>query len=284
MNPRALALGATAVGAALASTMVANSYRFEVERVQTRLPALQARLRVAFLTDLHFGPYIREGSLAAWVEATRGVAPDLVVLGGDLVEGMGRSDLAPLLRQLARLRAPCGVYTTWGNHDHTRFGDLGPFTASLQDIGIEVLNNRGVPVRDDVYLAGLDDYDVGRPDVNAALRERSHGQACLLISHNPDALVMVPEAVDLTLCGHTHGGQVRLPGVGALVKSSGYAQLFVQGWTRAPALAYVSRGLGVGLVPMRLNCPPELTVVELVPPHDPAELVNAPPPPPPPIA
>jgi uncharacterized protein len=284
MNRRFLALGAAAAGLALASYMVANTYRFRVERVQSRTPGLRERIRIAFLSDLHFGPYIRARSVAAWVDAVASERPDLVVVGGDLVESVGTQDVAPLLRELRRLRAPLGVYAAWGNHDHGRFGDLGPFAAALSGVGVEVLTNRGVQVRDDLYLAGLDDFDAGSPDLDAALRDRADGSACLLVAHNPDALVLVPEAVDLTLCGHTHGGQIRVPGIGALVTSSGYGQLFVDGWTRAPALAYVSRGLGVGLVPVRLNCPAELTVVDLVPPHDPGELVNGPPPPEPPIA
>jgi uncharacterized protein len=277
MNRRAIALGAAAAGAALASYMIANAYRFEVEHVQARAPALRDPVRVAFLCDLHYGPYIRAGSVAAWVDAAMAAAPDLIVLGGDMVEGTSHADVAPLLEELSRLRAPLGVYGSWGNHDYTRFGDPGTFATALAGIGIRILTNRGTAVRRDLYLAGLDDYDVGRPDVAAALRDRPADAACLLVSHNPDALVMVPESVDLTLCGHTHGGQVLLPGVGALVKSSGYARLFARGWTRAPALAYVSRGLGVGLVPMRLNCPPELTLVELLPEHEPGVPSNAPP-------
>jgi uncharacterized protein len=278
INRRTLALAAAAAGAALAYRMISNSYRFRVERVQAHAPALRDPVRVAFLSDLHFGPYMRTGSVAAWVDAVAAADPDLVLLGGDLVEGSSGVETGPLLRQLARLEAPYGVHAVWGNHDHTRFGDLDGFAAALEGIGITVLRNRGVVVRDDLFVAGIDDYDVGEPDVEAALAARPGGAACLLVSHNPDALFMVPEDVDLTLCGHTHGGQVLIPGVGALVKSSGYAQLFARGWTRAPALAYVSRGLGVGLVPMRLNCPPELTIVELLPA---GATVSAPEPPPP---
>jgi uncharacterized protein len=283
IDRRKLALAAAAAGAALASRMIANAYRFRIELVQAHAPALRDAVRVAFLCDLHFGPFMRTGSVAAWVDAVGAADPDLVLLGGDLVEGTSGVDTGPLLRELSRLRAPYGVFAIWGNHDHTRFPDLAGFAGDLDRAGIAVLRNRGVAVRDDLYVAGIDDYDVGQPDVEAALRGRPQDTACLLVSHNPDALFMVPEDVDLTLCGHTHGGQVLIPGVGELVKSRGYAQLFARGWTRAPGLAYVSRGLGVGLVPMRLNCPPELTIVELLPLGATAAAPE-PPPPEPPIA
>jgi uncharacterized protein len=281
INRRTLAFAAAAAGAALASHMIVNSYRFRVERVQAHAPDLRDPVRVAFLADLHFGPFMRIGSVAAWVDAVGAAEPDLVLLGGDLVEGTSGVDTGPLLRELTRLRAPYGAFVIWGNHDHTRFPDLATFAGALERAGITVLRNRGVAVRDDLYVAGIDDYDVGEPDVEAALRARPQNSACLLVSHNPDALFMVPEDVDLTLCGHTHGGQVLIPGVGALVKSRGYGQLFARGWTRAPGLAYVSRGLGVGLVPMRLNCPPELTIVELLPVGATAAAPGPPPPEPP---
>jgi uncharacterized protein len=99
----------------------------------------------------------------------------------------------------------------------------------------------------------------------ATLSGRPEGAACLLVAHNPEALTTVPPDVDLTLCGHTHGGQVNVPGIGPLVKASHYTQRLLRGWSQQRALGYVSRGLGVSLLPLRLNCPPELTVLELAP-------------------
>lgn len=262
---RRLLLAGAAMGAAVAGHMLANAYRFAVDVVDFRIPRLTDRLRVALLCDLHYGPYMRIGSVAAWIDATIAYEPDLVILGGDMVDGLARADVTPLTRQIARLRAPLGVYAVWGNHDRTRFRDLGPFTQALEEAGVTVLVNRGLLVRDDLFLAGIDDPSRGTPDAAEAVRERPPGSACLLVAHNPDALEHVPESVDLTLCGHTHGGQIQVPGLGRLVKSSRYAQRFARGWVRRGALGYVSRGLGVGVVPLRLNCPPELTVLDLRP-------------------
>lgn len=266
MGRRTALVTAAAVGAALtAAHMVANTYRFTVERVRCRLPGLHATIRIVLLCDLHYGPFIRRRSIAAWVEATLAERPDLVIVGGDLVDGWAGDDVEPLLGQLRRLRAPLGTFATWGNHDYIRFGDPSRFGRRLEQIGITVLENRGALVRDDLFLAGLDDVGKGEPNLAAALAGRPPGTTCLLVAHNPEALSSVPPDVDLTLCGHTHGGQINVPGIGPLVKASDYTQRLLRGWSRQPALGYVSRGLGVSLAPLRLNCPPELTVLELSP-------------------
>ena len=222
---------------------------------------------MAWLSDLHYGPFIREGAVATWTDATLDLAPDLVLLGGDLVDHRAPADLAPLLTQLARLTAPLGVYAVWGNHEYNRFArrDLPSFAAALGEVGVVVLRNEGLTLRDDLYLAGLDDVIEGRPDLAAALAGRPPGAACLLVSHNPDVLPSLGDSVELTLSGHTHGGQVVLPGIGPLVTRSRHGRRFVAGWVRAPALGYVSRGLGVTLAPVRLFCPPELTLATLTP-------------------
>lgn len=222
---------------------------------------------MAWLSDLHYGPFIREDSVAAWTDATIDLVPDLVLLGGDLVDHRAPADLAPLLSQLARLMAPLGVYAVWGNHEYHRFPRwaLPAFAAALGEAGVVVLRNEGVALRDDLYLAGLDDMVEGRPDLATAVSGRPRGGACLLASHNPDVLPLVGDDVGLTLSGHTHGGQIVVPGIGPLVTRSRYGRAFVAGWVRAPALGYVSRGLGMTLAPVRVFCPPELTLAKLVP-------------------
>ncbi len=257
---------AAGVGAGLlAARMVANTYRFTVERIRSGLPGLETDVRVVLLFDLHYGPYIRRGSIAAWVEAALAERPDLLIVGGDLVDGWAGEDVQPLVHELGRLRAPLGTFAMWGNHDYIRFGDPSGFARRLERVGITVLENRGTLVRQDLFLAGLDDVGEGEPDLAAALAGRPAGTACLLVAHNPEALSYVPPEVGLTLSGHTHGGQINVPGIGPLIKASHYTQRLLRGWSRQPALGYVSRGLGVSLLPLRLNCPPELTVLELTP-------------------
>jgi len=260
---------ATAAGTAVVlGAGFTGTYSFRVTRRRLPLEGLAAPLRVAFLTDLHFGPFIGTGEVRGWVAAAVREAPDLVVLGGDLVDHRAGRDVTGLVTALAGLRAPLGSYAVWGNHDHRHFRDpaaLAPFERALGGSGVRLLTNANLRLRDDLVLAGLDDLVAGRPDLQAALAGREPGTCTLLASHNPDVLPEVPPDVALTLAGHTHGGQVCLPGVGPVVTNSRYGRRFASGLVRGPALGYVSRGLGVSGIPLRVDCPAELAVLDLAP-------------------
>lgn len=259
---------ATLVLAALGASGVRQADELVIERIGARLSGLTEPLRVAFVSDLHYGPYTRAPRVARWVDAVLSTAPDLVLLGGDLVDRYAPRDLMPLLDELARLAersAPLGTFAVLGNHEYGRFLDPRPFLRDLDAVGVTPLVNAGVTLAGGLYLAGVDDHRRGTPDLRAALAGRAEAAPTVLVSHNPDLLPLVPLDVQLTLCGHTHGGQVRPPFVGPLVTSSEYGRRFVAGWVDGPARGYVSRGLGVGFLPVRWDCPPELTLLELTP-------------------
>lgn len=270
MDRRRFLTGAATAGAVAvvgtAGAQVTGTYHFDVVHERALLAGLRTPLRAAWLTDLHHGQHVRTASVRAWVDAALGASPDVILLGGDLVDHHpGTDTVADLVAELARLRAPLGVLAVVGNHDHGRFRWIEPFIDLLQQADIRVLVNGGVSVRDDLHIAGLDDLRNGRPDLGATLREHGPDRATVLLSHNPDVLPEVPTDVGLTLAGHTHGGQVVLPGIGALYTSSQYGDRFLAGWVEGPARGYVSRGLGVSSIPVRINCPAELTVLDLVP-------------------
>jgi uncharacterized protein len=268
--------------------------RAQLNPVQARLPGLRTPLSVAVLTDLHYGPYIGERQVSSWVDLTLAARPDLVLVVGDFCDvRLERGLPQPLLRQLARLQAPLGVYGVWGNHDYGSFGQhsriftgakqadwtgvRATFEAALGTAGLSILNNRGVAPRPDLWLGGVDDLMFGAPDAQAALQGAPAGAAQLLMVHEPDDLIglaAVPawRPDGLAVCGHTHGGQIRLPGVGALLVPSSYGQRFAQGWVqgephgnRPAARGYVSRGLGMSGVPMRNLCPAEVVLLRLQP-------------------
>lgn len=261
-------LGAAAIGvAALAAWSLAAPHRFVVSRHRLPLAGLREPLRLVQLSDLHYGTVHRAGSVRRWVDAALAEQPDLVVITGDFLDDeTGLGLMAGLSEGLRRLRAPLGVWGVIGNHDlhAARFGSRAELERALERAGVRLLVNRGERVRRDLFVAGVDDLWLGRPDLDAALAGAGD-DATLLLSHNPDLLPRVPEWVALTLSGHTHGGQVVLPVVGALHTGSSYRQRFTSGLVRGPAQGFVSRGLGTTTLPVRLLCPPEIVVLDLVP-------------------
>lgn len=261
----------TAGGAGLLGVgSLQNAYRFGISRYRAGLLGLQNPVRVVQLSDLHYGPFLQLGSLEAWIKAAQDLRPDVLVLTGDLFDrGALKQPIEPVLGLLSGLRAPLGTWMVWGNHDHEMMytRNIAPkeMQNRLEEVGIQVLTNRGVYIRPDLYLAGIDDLLQGKPNIAAALAARKGKPATILLSHNPDMLPEVPMSVQLTLSGHTHGGQVRLPFIGAPLPGSIYGQKFSQGWVEAPAIGYISRGLGASMLPIRINCPAEMVVFDFVP-------------------
>ena len=139
---------------------------------------------------------------------------------------------------------------------------------ALAENGLTELTNTGVWLErggSRLRLCGVDDWATGRPDLRRALGDTRLGDACLLLSHNPDFVEHIRDPrVDLVLSGHTHGGQVVLPLIGAPVTASRYGQKYVHGLVQGPsARVYVSRGVGTIGPPVRFGCPPEVTLLTL---------------------
>ncbi len=263
-----------------------NIYRFRVQRNHAALPGLKAPLKVVQLSDFHYGTFIGSRSVARWVDAALAQSPDLMVITGDFLDSsLGLRPRHALMKELARLHAPLGVYAVFGNHDWTSLNTAATraaFARELEGLGIHVINNDGLQLRPDLFLAGIDDWWFGLQDERSML-EGYVGGALLLLSHNPDYLPYVPPQVTLTLCGHTHGGQVRVPLLGPVKLASLYGTRFLEGWVETLAeqpdeanhhliatpprvvRGYVTHGLGVTGLPFRLGVPAELTVFDFVP-------------------
>lgn len=244
-----------------------NVYRTEVTTPALTLPGLERPVRAALLTDLHLGSFIGLGSVRRWVDTTLQLRPELILLGGDFLDSQaGQSGWPGLLLELSRLKAPLGVYAVWGNHDHATWSrELPRAAADLEAVGVRVLDNRGVQLRRDLYLAGSGDWALGVQRPEAYLAGYRSG-ACLLLSHNPDVLPEIPRQVGLLLSGHTHGGQLNFPLTGPLYHGS--RRGIVAGEvTHSGRRAYVSRGLGVTFLPLRWRAAPELALLTLRPAH-----------------
>lgn len=231
-----------------------------------RLPRTFQGTRIAFLSDIHHGPYTNISYVQSIVRTTNLMQPDLILLGGDY-SLRDPKYIAPCFEMLAQLRAPMGVFGILGNHDYwhglaeTREG----FAASK----ITELTNAGVTftVRGERFcLAGVDDLWCGRPDLKEALADVRPHDACLLLSHNPDYCeTLKDKRVGLVLSGHTHGGQIVFPGGAAPFVPSWYGTKYLRGVVQAPeTTVLVSRGLGTSMLPARVGSRPEINLITLV--------------------
>ena len=226
------------------------------------LPEPFRGLRVLLVTDLHTGPFLAPAALAWVFQRLMRLAPDLILVGGDVattrIEDLERFETA-----FRVLQAPLGVFGVLGNHDHYTGDPLG-VVRFLEGAGVQMLMNRAVKLERGgavLHLAGIDDLNSGAPDLEAALTGPPH----LLLSHNPDVFfVAALRGVPLVLSGHTHGGQVRIPGLPVLVRMSRF-RLDEGHYATGDAQLVVSRGLGVSGIPLRAFCPPEAVLLTLQP-------------------
>ena len=227
-------------------------------------------LRIAFLSDLHLGNYFAEDD---WLRVCARVAaerPDLVCLGGDLVNAFER-EVHLLRKGLGLLDAPLGRFAVPGNHEYQAAAHLGVFCAALQEAGVDVLLNRGRRIARggaSLWLAGVDDLRRGSPDVAAALDGRGPGEPTILLSHHPDVFAEASlSGVDLQLSGHTHGGQVVFGDWAPITHSKlGFR---AGHYARGGAQLYVGRGVGTTFLPVRIGAPGEIALVELSRPSPP---------------
>jgi predicted MPP superfamily phosphohydrolase len=239
----------------------------EVEIPIAKLPSSFDGARVLFLSDIHAGPFLSRGALQRVFARLAALQPDVVIHGGD----MATSNVHEIRRHedaVARLTGPLGAFAVFGNHDHyTR--DIEGVGRFFESCGVRVLNNDAIAVSrggSHIALAGIDDWNSGLPDLDLAMvrsNQVAPGAPIVLISHNPDAsLEAAARGVALTLSGHTHGGQVRIPGAPVLVRMSRF-RLDEGRFEHDGAHIVVSRGLGVSGIPLRIACSPEALLVTL---------------------
>ena len=214
------------------------------------------------ISDIHAGPFVSPRALAGAFERLLSLEPDVVLLAGDLTSSR-LAEFTAARAAFATLDAPLGVFAVLGNHDHYT-EDPRRLSAMIEQVGIRVLHNAGHPLERDgrrLWLAGVDDLLFGEPDLDAALSGTE--PPVVLLSHNPDLFFEAARrGVALTLSGHTHGGQVRIPGLPVLVRQSRYH--LDQGRFRLlDRELVVSRGLGVVGLPWRAACRPEGVLLRL---------------------
>jgi uncharacterized protein len=240
------------------------------------LPAALDGVRAVQLTDIHHGPWLSLAYVRQVVEAANALEPDLVLLTGDYVH-RSKAYIRPVIEELARLRPRIATVAVLGNHDW--WEDAVLTRRMFQEVAIPLLDNtrqvltpdrRLVPeARAGLALCGVDDLWWGQPNYQQALGALPPTLPRLLLSHNPDVaeerkLTRSRLRVDFMICGHTHGGQICLPGLGTPITSSLYGQKYAQGIVQGPVCpVFISRGIGVSMLPLRFGVAPEIAVLEL---------------------
>lgn len=233
--------------------------RTDLDLAVSGLPPALDGLRVGLITDVHHSATVSGEDVTRAVETLGAASPDLIVLGGDYVTYGDRRYVQPVAERLAPLAgARLGSFAVLGNHDDDR-----DMPAALAARGFTVLKDQRttITVRGDrLDIAGIRFWTRSARDIARVLSGR--GETTLLLAHDPRRLTQAAELdVQLVLSGHTHGGQVLLPGVGAI---AGRKFPVLSGPARKDNTAlFVSRGVGTVYVPVRFNCPPEVAVLTL---------------------
>lgn len=241
----------------------ANSLSLEhVEIYLKQLPPKLDGFKIIQLSDTHHSPFTSLDHIKRAVKVANRLKPDIFLLTGDYVSHH-REYIPPVAAELGKLKAKHGIYACLGNHDHWTDAEL--VTHLFRGEGINVLINEGFRFetkRGSFWIAGVDDYMVGKTDVPAALKGSFPDEMKLLLAHNP---IIFREAarlgVDLTLSGHTHGGQIKLRDEEKRILPRRKLKAGLH--KRRNSQIYITRGIGTVVVPMRYQCPPEISLLEL---------------------
>jgi len=229
-------------------------------------------LTIALISDVHAGsPYVGKARLRKLVARVNAAQPDLVVLLGDYViqtvvggRFMPPEDLAAILKDL---RAPLGVHAVLGNHDW--WLDGGRVRRAFAEAGIGVLENETIRLSRGgraFRVLGLADHIERKPDPVGPLKGVPDSEPVIALIHEPDFFPEIPDRIALTLAGHTHGGQVRLPLIGSPIVPSAYGQRYARGLIReGEKQLYVTSGVGTSIIPVRFGVPPEYVILTLRP-------------------
>src|SRR5919108_2422740 len=277
------------VGLVASAPLVASGYGAPMERRRfvvdylnvpvTGLSPALSQLTVVQLSDIHVGPFMTPAKLAEYVEAVNRLQPDLIALTGDFVTNSA-IEVEPCVETLARLKSRYGTFACIGNHDiYARADDA--LTRQFSAKGIETLRNAAITLSvgdSKISVLGVDDLRWGHPDLSQALAsiKEKAGEVKVLLSHRPEIFPSAAHAgIDLVLAGHYHAGQVKL---GRNPASLSIARLLTPyadglfGRSQAPeagmkdrkSTLFVSRGIGITGLPIRINCPPQIAYLRLI--------------------
>lgn len=239
-------------------------------------------LKIGQITDIHAGPLVPGGLIEKGANLLMERRPDMIVLTGDFVSGATRilwttyggfkqHHFDACMGALAKLQAPLGVYAVLGNHDFWSEKQVAAdIIRGLEGIGVKVLRNENVSLNRagrTLSVVGVDDYWEQSYSLAKSLNKIQKDGCRVLLSHNPDVnedIELSGKRIDLVISGHTHGGQIVIPFVGAPYIPSPFGQKYRTGLVKdGDRKTWVSNGLGLFFVPIRLNCPPDVSLLTL---------------------
>lgn len=261
-----LTLASTYSEKARAALAEANSYQIEnVEVFLKRLPKALDGFRLVQLSDIHHSPFTSSEFIEHIVEKANELKPDMFVLTGDYVSHENEY-IAPVAKMMGKLKSEFGTYACLGNHDHWTDADL--VTKEFRRNGITMLINEGfrfTAKNESFWLCGVDDYGEKLSDIRRSLKGSEPDEMKLLLAHNPAIMRRAAyREIDLVLSGHTHGGQLKLREPREKILFPNRRRKFSSGLhSRWDTQIYITRGIGTVVVPMRYQCPPEISIIEL---------------------
>ena len=242
--------------------VLTNHYRISVPN----LPAAFSGLRIVHLTDLHYGLFEPLTVIKQVVHRANALKPDLIVCTGDYVLG-GEKEIDQVWSVMTQLAAPLGVYSVLGNHDFWGSEERSDYWMKHSGQNLRHKTVRIERGGAHFWLGGAGDLWTDYKSLDVLLRDIPETDCRIVLAHNPDS-ADIPHIsrVDLMLSGHTHGGQVCVPFIGAPVLPVSNKK-YSSGLVRSPRgeKVFISKGIGWANFPVRFNCPPEIAVLELVP-------------------
>lgn len=226
-------------------------------------------LKIAVLSDLHVGaPHITVNKIQNIVQNTNEQKPDLILLAGDyVIQGViGGHFTTPeiIAKALQDLHAPLGVFAVLGNHDWWLNGQ--DVANAFENVGISVLENQNqILAHSDscqLRLIGIGDFTTQHDDSQKAFANIEAHETTIAFTHNPDIFTQIPETINITIAGHTHGGQVKLPFLGRLIVPSEYGERYASGHIVENGKDFfVNTGIGTSIIPVRFLVQPEVSIL-----------------------
>jgi len=237
----------------------------EIEIKSADVPDSFNGSKIVFISDIHRGPFLSSERLSGIADRINEIRPEVIILGGDYVHYQFKY-IEPVFKEFGKLRAGLGVYAVLGNHDHYAGAD---FTRKMMvKYGISNIDNQSLWVKkgnDSIKIGGVGDLweDIQLPE--NTLKGLKTSNFAILVSHQPDYIEkMSTDLIDLTLSGHTHGGQITFFGLWAPILPSLYGQKYRYGLIDSGKMkSYISSGIGAVDLPLRFFCRPEIVVIRL---------------------